>query len=91
MFGGGVGWGLPSSINYPIGLTLGSVARQPGVVMREDGERIEVRELLAVTVSMDHDVIDGAPAARFLARLRELIEGCDRLEDSTATSDASRT
>lgn len=79
MFGGGIGWGLPSTINYPIGLTLGSVARQPGVVSAEGGERVEIREFLAVTVSMDHDVIDGAPAARFLARLRELIEGCDGL------------
>jgi pyruvate/2-oxoglutarate dehydrogenase complex dihydrolipoamide acyltransferase (E2) component len=28
-------------------------------------ERIEVREVLSMTISVDHDVIDGAPAARF--------------------------
>jgi pyruvate/2-oxoglutarate dehydrogenase complex dihydrolipoamide acyltransferase (E2) component len=38
-------------------------------------ERIEVREYLSLTLSMDHDLIDGAPAARFAARLKELIEG----------------
>jgi chloramphenicol O-acetyltransferase len=43
-------------------------------------ERIEVREMLALTVSVDHDVIDGAPAARFGARLAELIEGAAGLD-----------
>ena len=38
-------------------------------------ERIEVREMLALTVSVDHDVIDGAPAARFGTRLAKPIEG----------------
>ena len=37
-------------------------------------ERIEVREMLALTVSVDHDVIDGAPAARFGARLARFLE-----------------
>jgi pyruvate/2-oxoglutarate dehydrogenase complex dihydrolipoamide acyltransferase (E2) component len=27
-----------------------------------------------MTVSFDHDIIDGAPAARFTQRLRELVE-----------------
>jgi pyruvate/2-oxoglutarate dehydrogenase complex dihydrolipoamide acyltransferase (E2) component len=43
-------------------------------------ERIEVREMLALTVSVDHDVIDGAPAARFGARLAELIESAAGLD-----------
>ena len=38
------------------------------------GERIAVREYLHLTLSLDHDVIDGAPAARFAMRLKELIE-----------------
>jgi pyruvate/2-oxoglutarate dehydrogenase complex dihydrolipoamide acyltransferase (E2) component len=36
--------------------------------------RIEVREYLNMTVSVDHDIVDGAPAARFVNELRELIE-----------------
>lgn len=36
--------------------------------------RIAIREYLAITLSFDHDIIDGAPAARFAARLREVIE-----------------
>lgn len=36
--------------------------------------QMENRDHLSLTVSVDHDIIDGAPAARFVARLRELIE-----------------
>jgi pyruvate/2-oxoglutarate dehydrogenase complex dihydrolipoamide acyltransferase (E2) component len=36
--------------------------------------RIESREYLSLTIIFDHDVIDGAPAARFTRRLVELIE-----------------
>jgi len=34
-----------------------------------------VRECLSLTLSMGHDLIDGAPAARFAAHIKELIEG----------------
>jgi hypothetical protein len=37
-------------------------------------ERIEPREILNLTVMFDHQVVDGAPAARFARRLVELIE-----------------
>jgi pyruvate/2-oxoglutarate dehydrogenase complex dihydrolipoamide acyltransferase (E2) component len=77
MFGRGPAWGIPLT-GYTVGLTVGGIARKPGVV--RDGanrreERIEVREYLSLTLSMDHDVIDGAPAARFATHLKELIEG----------------
>jgi pyruvate/2-oxoglutarate dehydrogenase complex dihydrolipoamide acyltransferase (E2) component len=42
--------------------------------------RIEPREYLHVTLSFDHDIIDGAPAARFAERLRQMVEGCSGLE-----------
>jgi pyruvate/2-oxoglutarate dehydrogenase complex dihydrolipoamide acyltransferase (E2) component len=38
-----------------------------------DGE-IRIREYLSVTISFDHDIVDGAPAARFAQRLKELVE-----------------
>lgn len=76
MFGSGTAWGIPLT-DYSLCLTVGGIARKPGVVREREGgrdERIEVREFLSLTVSMDHDVIDGAPAARFASRLKELIE-----------------
>jgi pyruvate/2-oxoglutarate dehydrogenase complex dihydrolipoamide acyltransferase (E2) component len=35
---------------------------------------IEIREFLEMTILIDHDVIDGAPAARFIFRLKDLVE-----------------
>ncbi|HEX2349635.1 MAG TPA: 2-oxo acid dehydrogenase subunit E2, partial [Ktedonobacterales bacterium] len=38
------------------------------------GDQVTTREYLDLTISVDHDIIDGAPAARFTRRLKELIE-----------------
>jgi pyruvate/2-oxoglutarate dehydrogenase complex dihydrolipoamide acyltransferase (E2) component len=70
MFGQGGGWGVAVPL-YTLGVLLGGISEKPVVV---DG-RIEVRELLSVTLSFDHDIVDGAPAARFAQHFRELIEG----------------
>jgi pyruvate/2-oxoglutarate dehydrogenase complex dihydrolipoamide acyltransferase (E2) component len=70
MFGHGhSGWGLTPT-GTPLGMVVGGTAMKPAVV---EG-RIEPRELLSLTVVFDHDIIDGAPAARFTRRLVELIE-----------------
>lgn len=70
MFGkGGAWWGIPNA-NFALTLTLGGIAEKPGVV---DG-RIEIREYLCLTLSFDHAIVDGAPAARFGQHLKELIE-----------------
>lgn len=76
MFGSGAAWGIPLTL-YTLCLTVGGIARKPGVVRTREGgrdERIEVREILSLTISVDHDVIDGAPAARFASRLKDTIE-----------------
>jgi pyruvate/2-oxoglutarate dehydrogenase complex dihydrolipoamide acyltransferase (E2) component len=69
MFGSGSGWGIPVP-NHSLQLTLGGICDKPGVV----DHRIEVRKYMSVTISLDHDVIDGAPAARFINRLKNLVE-----------------
>ena len=50
---------------------------KPGV---HDGA-IAVREYLNLTISFDHDIVDGAPAARFAKTLVELIEEATVLGD----------
>ena len=75
MFGEGGGWAV-SPTNYTLQLTVGGIDEQPRVV---DGELL-TRELLDLTVTFDHDVVDGAAAARFVDRLRELVEGAHGLE-----------
>jgi pyruvate/2-oxoglutarate dehydrogenase complex dihydrolipoamide acyltransferase (E2) component len=57
---------LPS---HTLGITVGGIEEKPGVV---DG-RIEAREFLNVTLDFDHDIVDGAPAARFAQQFRELV------------------
>lgn len=69
MFGKGGGWALALPY-HTLDIAVGGIAEKPGVV---DGH-IAIREYLHLTLSFDHDIIDGAPAARFTARLRELIE-----------------
>ncbi len=39
------------------------------------------------TISFDHEMIDGAPAARFTGRLKDLIESGYGLGDSTVESE----
>jgi hypothetical protein len=78
MFAKRGGWALGQPI-HTLAITLGGIAAKPGVV---DGQ-IQVREYLNVTVSFDHDIIDGAPAARFTDRLIELIESGYGLTDDT--------
>lgn len=77
MFGEGGGWGIPIPL-YTLNLTLGGIATKPGIV---EG-RIEPREFLSVTLSFDHDIVDGAPAARFAERLKRLIERADGLVEA---------
>lgn len=67
--GNAKGWVIPVSI-HPACFALGSIVKKPGVY---EGE-ITVREYLYMTVLLNHDVIDGAPAARFISRLSSLIE-----------------
>jgi pyruvate/2-oxoglutarate dehydrogenase complex dihydrolipoamide acyltransferase (E2) component len=84
MFGKGGGWGIPIT-EHTLDLTLGGIAEKPGVV---DGQ-IAIREYLSITVSFDHDLIDGAPAARFTRRLKELIESGFGLYESESVYETS--
>jgi hypothetical protein len=70
MFGNVAGWGIPASTPTTLTLTVGGIAPKPVAI---DGE-IASQEYLSLTISVDHDIVDGAPAARFTERLKELIE-----------------
>ena len=69
------GWGLAPG-GRSLALIVGGIARKPAVIE----ERVEPRDILNLTVAFDHDVVDGAPAARFVKRLVELIESGYGLE-----------
>jgi len=80
MFDAG-GWGIPLS-PMTLMVTVGGILHRPAFV---DGE-LQERQLLPLTLSFDHAVVDGAPAARFSATLRRLFETAAALDD-TGTAD----
>lgn len=70
MVGEGAGWGIPPSSPSICWITVGGIGQK-----EEDVHgRAVTREYLNLTVSIDHNMVDAAPAARFTTRLKELIE-----------------
>lgn len=82
MFGRRSGWGIHIPF-HTLSIVVGGIARKPGVV----DERIEIREYLDMTINFDHDMIDGAPAARFVQQLIDLIESGYGLNDFPVESE----
>jgi pyruvate dehydrogenase E2 component (dihydrolipoamide acetyltransferase) len=54
-------------------LGVGRIIPRP-VVVDPATETVGVRQLVALSLSFDHRVVDGAPAARFLRRIKQLVE-----------------
>jgi pyruvate dehydrogenase E2 component (dihydrolipoamide acetyltransferase) len=59
-------------INLPEAAILGVGRIQPKAVVR-DGE-IVARQMWTLSLVFDHRLVDGAPAARFLQRIKQLVE-----------------
>jgi pyruvate dehydrogenase E2 component (dihydrolipoamide acetyltransferase) len=59
-------------INLPEAAILGVGRIQPKAVIR-DGQ-IVARQMWTLSLAFDHRLVDGAPAARFLQRIKQLIE-----------------
>jgi len=71
----GMSWGIPIGI-HPLIVAVGAIAKRPGVV----DQQIAIREYVGLTILFDHDVMDGAPVARFIKRLQELMMSKFELE-----------
>jgi len=69
MFGKLRGWPIPTTA-HPLAFGVGSITKKPAII----NDKIEVREFLALSVLFNHDIVDGAPATRFISRLGELLE-----------------
>jgi pyruvate dehydrogenase E2 component (dihydrolipoamide acetyltransferase) len=59
-------------INFPEVAILGvhKISRRPAVV----GDKIEIRELMNLSISVDHRVVDGYEAAQFVAEIKARLE-----------------
>ncbi len=80
MFGSGAGWGIPLAAPTPLMVTVGGIGQKQ--VMLD--KRVAVREYLSLTISVDHEIVDGAPATRFTQRFKELVESGYGLDDIVA-------
>ncbi|TFV88899.1 2-oxo acid dehydrogenase subunit E2 [Blastococcus sp. CT_GayMR16] len=70
MFAGGGGFAIAPPTLASLVVVVGGLDRRPRAV----GDEIVVRDVLDLTVTVDHDVVDGAPATRFGAELRRLMQ-----------------
>ncbi|HNX98467.1 MAG TPA: 2-oxo acid dehydrogenase subunit E2, partial [Candidatus Aminicenantes bacterium] len=64
------GWFIHTSV-HPLSIGIGSVVPRPVAA----GAEVRTGEILLLTVLVDHDVVDGAPMARFIQVLSENVEG----------------
>jgi len=62
-------WFIPHGSGTVL-ITVGSIEKR----MVFNGERHEEREFLCLTGSFDHDIVDGAPAARFMNQFLETLK-----------------
>lgn len=69
MFADGGGFAIAPPTLASLTVVVGGLSRRPRAI----GDRIEVRDVLDLTVTIDHNVVDGAPATRFAADLRRLM------------------
>jgi pyruvate/2-oxoglutarate dehydrogenase complex dihydrolipoamide acyltransferase (E2) component len=82
MFGSGGGWGIGFLPTHTLGLTVGGIVEKPGIY---EGQ-VTAREYLHLTLAFDHDIVDGAPAARFAQKLVALLETAAVLEPPAAAN-----
>lgn len=73
------GWFIHKSV-HPISFGIGSILKKPIVIDNE----IKIREILNMTILVDHDVIDGAPMVRFLYDLTKYIETGELINSTNA-------
>jgi pyruvate/2-oxoglutarate dehydrogenase complex dihydrolipoamide acyltransferase (E2) component len=74
MGGNGFAMGVPTLAS--ISVVIGGATERPWVVDTE----VAVRRILDISVQVDHRVVDGAPAARCGAYLRQLLEHPELIE-----------
>jgi pyruvate/2-oxoglutarate dehydrogenase complex dihydrolipoamide acyltransferase (E2) component len=73
MFGGGPGWGFTAPGIHSLAIVVG------GIAPRCANGQPDGREVLCLTVSANHELIDGAPLARFVRDLRVALESAECL------------
>jgi 2-oxoglutarate dehydrogenase E2 component (dihydrolipoamide succinyltransferase) len=58
-------------------LAIGAIKKKPAVIETETGDAIAIRQLMWLSLTYDHRIIDGALGGAFLKRLGDIIESFD--------------
>ncbi len=64
------GWVVPLGGTATTLFVVGGITKKPGVV----GDKIMPRDFLHITMTADHDIVDGGPLARFIEKLCKFLE-----------------
>jgi len=67
-------WGISRSI-HPLSILLTALVKKPAVV----DNKIVIREYLCATIGFQHDLLDGAPFARYVTKLKKMIGSAEGL------------
>lgn len=70
------GWAIPMGSMTTTMIAIGGITKKPGVIK----DNIAVREYLHVTVTVDHDLVDGGPLARFVEEFKTIVENAQFLD-----------
>lgn len=75
MLGGGGGHAIGFPTVFSLTVLVGGRSRRPVAF----GEGVSIAEILDLTLTFDHRTVDGGPAARFAADLREILSSAEAL------------
>jgi pyruvate/2-oxoglutarate dehydrogenase complex dihydrolipoamide acyltransferase (E2) component len=76
MFGKQALWFIPVGGGTVV-VTVGSIVDRPKIIEN----KLESREHLCLTVSFNHEIVDGAPAVRFIKSFSELLQSGSELKE----------
>ncbi len=58
-------------------LATGIIKKRPEVIEKEEGDVIEIRSMMYLSLSFDHRIVDGYLAGSFLRKIADYMEGFD--------------
>jgi 2-oxoglutarate dehydrogenase E2 component (dihydrolipoamide succinyltransferase) len=58
-------------------LAIGAIKKKPVVIETEMGDVIAIRQMMIISMSYDHRIVDGALGGKFISRVVQLLEAFD--------------
>lgn len=78
-------WLVPIVCGATVAVAVGGIVERPCI----NNGQLESREHLCLTVTFNHDIVDGAPVARFVKRFSELLKNGEGLQNGVGQAEVS--